>query len=128
MGERDTMVDLAEFVDGAIRDTEKYIAGHPGFSDYYVGRLKALREVEERIGVDHARGPHPLAQRLRDVAGRIAFDECGKWFNPPRFGPTQKQVGTVIATALLRELAAAEKTFGVGTLLDLADSIEKGAE
>lgn len=33
-----------------------------------------------------------------------------------------------VVAAVLRELAAAEKTFGVGTLLDLADSIERTEE
>lgn len=89
----------------------------------------------------------PLAQRLRDVAGRIAFDECGKWFSPPKMGPTQKEVGAVIAATLLRELVDqicheeplsgtagydegwADAYDRIATdLTALADSIEKGAK
>lgn len=82
--------------------------------------------------------PTPLAQRLRDVAGRIAFDSARKWFHPPAFGPTEKQVGAEIAAAVLRELADDLADAGChhqglsyikfADLRALADSIEKGNE
>jgi hypothetical protein len=55
-----------------------------------------------------------LAKRLRDTAGKTAFDEVRKWHVPEAnryggvvapMGPTEKDVGRAIVPALLREVA-----------------------
>lgn len=89
--------------------------------------------------------PTPLAQRLRDMAGKLAFDEVRKWHVPEAnryggvvhpMGPTEKDVGRAIVPALLRELAnwcdedisQCRIEVGPDDFRAWADSIEKGVE
>lgn len=77
--------------------------------------------------------PTPLAQRLRDMAGKLAFDEVRKWHVPEAnryggvvhpMGPTEKDVGRAIVPALLREIAKGASADMQRQLRELAWEIE----
>lgn len=72
--------------------------------------------------------PTPLAQRLIEACADASRKERVRSLRETDKSASDAQQAACSVVAVLRELAAAEKTFGVGTLLDLADSIEKGAE
>lgn len=74
-----------------------------------------------------------LAQRLRDMAGKLAFDEVRKWHVPEAnryggvvhpMGPTEKDVGRAIVPALLREIANGASADMQRQLRELAREIE----